>query len=478
MKYIKYFVKSIIALVIVLVLFIVIVLAIDSSNTDYLKIKNNPSTIQTSYVIENVNIVPMTKDTILQHKSVWVEEGIIKKIAEANSLQVENVDVINGNNGFLSPGLIDMHIHLWDRYELGLYLANGVTAVRNLWGYPMHLRIKRELDDNTILGPMFFTSSPKLTSADDLGDDKVQIQTPEEAKELVVEYKKRGFNFIKIYAGLSEELFKAITEQAKASDIKIVSHPSREIPYLNQFDSQIVSLEHMEEIVQESLNFNLDSSKVKPIIQKFVDTKTSFCPTLTGYYKIYEMLEDDSVLNSELAQYINPLIQKTDSKVQFERWQSEKKSNPKITGIIHKQHQFHLYVLKQMKKNDINIVSGTDAGIGITSPGFSLHQELDIYKEAGLNNYEVLKTATVNPSKMQKEFKNMGTVEEGKIANLILSQTNPMDNLKTLENPEWVMVKGHKIDDNTLSSFKNKAKNRSGFLATAMRYVEYLWVEK
>lgn len=478
MKYIKYFIKSIIALILLLAIFIVIILGIDSNNTDYLKVKNNPKTVNTSYVISNVNVVPMTKDTIWQHKSIWVEGGVIKKIADANSLQIKNVDVIDGNNEFLSPGLIDMHIHLWDRYELGLYISNGVTAVRNLWGYPMHLRIKKDLDSDKILGPMFFTSSPKLTSVDDLGDDKVQVQTPKEAKKLVIEYKKRGFNFIKTYAGLSEELYNAITEQAKDSNIKIVSHPSREIPYLNQFNPQIVSLEHMEEIVQEALKFDLDTSKVRPVIQMFVDTKTSFCPTLTGYYKIYEMLEDDGILNSELVQYINPLIKKTDSKVQFERWRSEKKHNPKITNGIYKQHQFHLYVLKKMQKNGVNIISGTDAGIGVTAPGFSLHQELDLYKEAGLSNYEALRTATTNPSKVHKEFADMGTVEEGKIANLLLSKTNPLENLETLKNPEWVMVKGHKIDNNTLSSFKNKAKNRSNFLATAIHYAEYLWVEK
>lgn len=478
MKYIRYLIKSILALLLALALFTGIVLLVDSRNTDYLKVSNNPASIQTSYVINNVNIVPMTRDTILQHRSVWIEDGIIKKIAEANSLHINKVDRIEGNNGYLSPGLTDMHIHLWDRYELGLYLANGVTAVRNLWGYPMHLRIKKELDDNTLLGPLFFTSGPKLTSAADPGDDKVQVQTPEEARELVIEYKKRGFNFIKTYAGLSEELFKAITDQAKASNIQIVSHPSREIPYLEQFDPQIVSLEHMEEIVQEGLNYRPDSSKVKPIIQKFADTKTSFCPTLTGYYKIYEMLEDVNVLDSELAQYMNPLIRKTDSKVQFERWQSEKERNPAITGSIYKQHQFHLYVLEQMQKNGVNIISGTDAGIGITAPGFSLHQELSLYKEAGLSNYEALKTATVNPAKTHGEFANTGTIEEGKIANLILSKTNPLENLETLKAPEWVMVKGHKIDANTLSTFKERAKNRNGFLATAIRYAEYLWFEK
>ncbi len=479
MKYIRIFLKSLTLLVLILAGYILIILAIDYYKTDYLKLNNYPDSIKNSYVINNVNIVPMTKDTILEHKSIFIKEGLIKKIAEADSLYIDGYDIINGNNMFLSPGLIDMHIHLWDRYELGLYLANGITAVRNLWGYPMHLRIKKDIENKNILGPMFFTSSPKLTSSDDPGDDKVQIKTADEAKKLVIEYKKRGFNFIKIYAGLNKELFKAITEQAKVSNIKIVSHPNRNMPYLKQFNSQVVSMEHMEEIVQEGLNFNLDTTKVKPIIQKFVATKTSFSPTLIGYYKIYEMLEQNgNGLNPDFLKYINPLIQITDSKVQYNRWKSEKTLNPSITEAIYKQHQFHLYLLKQMQKNGVNIICGTDAGIGITAPGYSLHEELNLYKEAGLSNYETLKTATINPSKTQKEFKNMGTVEEGKIANLLLTKTNPLKDIETLKFPECVMVKGHRINQNTLSLFINKAINRNGLVTTAIRYAEYLFVEK
>lgn len=479
MKHIKRFLRFLGLLILTLAVFIAGVLLIDSHNTGYLQVANQPDSVPTSYIIDQVNIVPMTSDTILPNKSVWVSEGRIKAIAKAGTLHPKGIAVINGHHGYLSPGLIDMHIHLWDRYELGLYLANGVTAVRNLWGYPMHLRIKSDLNNDKILGPVFITSSPKLTSPDDIGDDKVQIATPKEAKQHIIAYKKRGFDIIKTYAGLHPDLFEAIVEQAKESDIKIVSHPSRKMPYLNQFNPQIVSLEHMEEIVQEGLHYKLDSIEIQPIINKFVATKTSFCPTLTGYYKIYEMLtHDDSILKSDKAQYINPLIQQTDSKVQYARWDNEKSHNPTITYDIYKQHQFHLYVLKQMQNNGVNIISGTDAGIGITAPGVSLHEELQFYKVAGFTNYEALKTATCNPSKTQKEFKDMGTVEIGKMANLILTKTNPLDTLDALKTPAWVMVKGHKINPSTLTAFKANAKNRHDFLATALRYAEYLWVEK
>lgn len=477
MKYLKRVIKIISSLLLTLAIVGIIFLAIDVHNTAYLKIKNNPGLNETSYLITNINIVPMSKDTILTHKTVWVKNGIIENIAD--SIAMEGIEIIDGGNKFLSPGLIDMHTHIWDKQELGLYLANGVTTIRNLWGYPMHLRIKKALNDENIIGPLFFTSGPKLTGENDFGDDKVQISTPEEAKRLVISYKKRGFDFIKTYAGLPENITKAILEQSIVSNISIVAHPSREIPYLNQFQSQIASIEHVEEIVQQALEYQLDSLKLAPIIQKFLSTQKSFCPTLTGYYKIFEMLElGENVLISDPVHYINPLIQKVDSKAQYDRWANEKENNGPIKAQINKQHQFHLYIIKRMNEAGVNIICGTDAGIGITAPGYSIHQELALYKKAGLSNYETLKTATINPSKTHKELEQIGSIEKGKLANFILTSRNPLEDLSALKNPEWVMIKGRKINKKILNDFTENARDRSNLIVTAFRYAEYMLVEK
>lgn len=117
------------------------------------------------------------------------------------------------------------------------------------------------------------------------------------------------------------------------------------------------------------------------------------------------MLEEgETILKSDPVHYVNPLIQQVDSKAQFNRWANENENNSSISQLIFKQHQFYLYIIKKMNEEGVNIICGTDAGIGITVPGFVIHQELALYKEAGLSNYEVLKTATMNPSKTHKEL--------------------------------------------------------------------------
>ena len=135
-------------------------------------------------------------------------------------------------------------------------------------------------------------------------------------------------------------------------------------------------------------------------------------------------------------------------------------------------------IVKKLHEAGVTIICGTDGGIGVTLPGFSIHQELNFYKEAGLSNYEVLKTATVNASQTHSMMNQLGTIEEGKIANLLLVDENPLVELSTLRNPTYVFVKGRKLNRETLDSFNEKAKNRKNLIATALRYLENLIIEK
>jgi len=477
MKIVKRILKFIIIVIGILLISIVIIVLIDKQSTNYLKVKNNKSAANNSFLITNVNIIPMSQDTILVDKMVYIKDGIIQKIAD--KIEINGVEILDAKNKYLTPGLIDMHVHVWDRYELGLYLSNGVTAVRNLWGMPMHLRIKEAVNNDEIISPIFFTTGPKLTGPEFIGDDNLQLTNPNEAKEKVILYKERGYDFIKTFYGLTEDIFDAVIEQAIISDIDIVAHPSQKVPYSYHFNPQIKSIEHAEDIIQQPLNYKLDTLKLKEVINDFSKSKhSSFSPTLTVYNNIYQMLIDDEILASEQLQFMNPLIKKVDSKAQFERWYNTKLRDSSTVKIIKNQHDFHLKIIKKLHEVGTTFICGTDAGIGITIPGFSIHQELAFYKEAGLSNYEVLKTATVNASKTHSIMNNMGTIEVGKTANLILIDNNPLLDLSTLKNPTTVFIKGRKLNKDSLDYFEEKARNRKNLIASTVRYVENLIFEK
>ncbi len=471
MVLVKKTLKYILIFITILILIIVVALIVDWQKTSYLKLSNNYNTEITSYLIQNVNVIPMTQDTVLVNQTVYIKEGKISAIADR--FEVENVAIIDGKNKFIMPGLVDMHVHVWDKQELGLYLANGITTVRNVWGMPMHLRIKNEISADKILSPMFFTTGPKLTGPDYIGSDNLQVFSKEEAIEKVKNYKAEGYDFIKTYNGLPKDIFDAIIEQAKASEMDIISHPSHKVPYSYHFNSQIITIEHAEDIIQQPLNYHLDTLELNQLVDEFsLSTNTSFSPTLIVYYNIYNMIINDDILNSKEMEYMNPLIKLFDSKGQFSRWENAKKNNSAIEKKILDQHNFHLLAIKKMHDAGVNIVSGTDAGIGVTVPGLSIHQELQLYSNAGLSNYEVLKTATINPSKTHALMSDIGSIEKHKIANLILLKNNPLEDLQALENPEIVFIKGRAIDKKVLNEFKSKAGKRYNLIVTILRYLE------
>ena len=465
------------ALLMVLILAVVVIFLIDHSQTAYLDVDSNPDFAPNTYLIKHANVVPMTADTVLRNQTVLIRDGVIARIGD--KLTDTQAAVIDARGGYLSPGLIDMHVHVWDKYELGLYLANGVTTVRNLWGQPMHLRMKEAINKGEVVGPLFFTSGPKLTGPEYSGDDNLQLFTPEEASSKVAEYKERGYDFIKTYNGLTWELYDAILTKGKELDFDIVAHSSDKVPYSYHFRPEIITIEHAEDIVQQPLEYQLDTAKLAQVVDLYAaHSNTALCPTLVVYHNIYRLLTEDTILNSGELDYMNPLIRQVDSQAQCDRWANTKASDSTIVGSIKAQHNFHLYAIQKLHERQVPIVAGTDAGIGVTPAGYSLQEELDFYTQAGMTHYEALQTATINPSRTHDFLNSQGSIEVGKIANLVLTEGNPLENLDVLRNPEMVMVRGRRINREALDAFEEKARNRSNLLVSALRYAENLIIEK
>jgi imidazolonepropionase-like amidohydrolase len=157
---------------------------------------------------------------------------------------------------------------------------------------------------------------------------------------------------------------------------------------------------------------------------------------------------------------------------------NKKESDSSITKKINDQHCFHIDIVKKLHKSGVNIICGTDAGVLNTAAGFSIHQELQFYKEAGMSNYEALQTATINPTKTHRHFDKFGTIEIDKYANLILTDENPLEDISVLKNPKLVFIKGRAIDQPLMQSFKRKAYDRQNFSATLVRFVKYILWDK
>lgn len=449
----------------------------EQRSLSYLKIAKHIGFQQRDYLIKNVQIVPMTANTVLADQMVHIRDGLIVEIG--SQIELSGIPVIDGGNGYLMPGLTDMHVHVWDVQELGLYLANGVTTVRNLWGRPMHLRMKESILKGEILAPDFYTSGPKLTGPDYPGDDNLQLVSVAEARKKVASYKARGYDFIKTYYGLTEELFDAIIAECRIQKMDIAAHPTAAIPYTAHLRPDIISVEHTEDIVQQALNYQLDSTGLEAVVAAYASfPSAAHCPTLVVYYNIYRLLTEEGILDSSEVDFMNPLIRMFDSEAQHQRWSAAAKSDSLLADKILAQHRFHLLAIRKMHEAGVNLIAGTDAGIGITPAGVSMHQELAFYREAGMSPFEALKTATVNPAKTHAFLANTGTVEVGRKANLVLVRENPLEQPQTLQEPYGVWVGGRYIPREKLEEFKTRARDRKNLLPSVLRYGEYLLRER
>ena len=153
-----------------------------------------------AYLITDVSVIPMNQDTVLAHQNVIINHGRIVTIT-AISEPIDSASppmLIDGTGKFLIPGLSDMHVHINDDTNLLLFVANGVTTVRNMAGYPFHLQLRKRIKQQTILGPTLYTASPILEGKNKIWPFSIALKTKQDAANAVRRYKHEDYDFIKI----------------------------------------------------------------------------------------------------------------------------------------------------------------------------------------------------------------------------------------------------------------------------------------
>ena len=196
--------------------------AIDKILTD-ISIAHKPK----KYLFKNVNVLTMTDSVVLKNQSVLIDEGIIRKIGK----DIDQPDAIHidGTGKYLMPGLTDMHVHLMNRHQLKntwilLQLLNGVTTIRDMLGEPDKLVLRDYINNNQILAPNLYQAGPIISGMKDPYGLFVAASTAEEGRTLVIQHKKAGYDFIKVYDGLKKDVFAAITDEARKQNILVVGH--------------------------------------------------------------------------------------------------------------------------------------------------------------------------------------------------------------------------------------------------------------
>lgn len=426
--------------------------------------------------ITNVNVLSEDGEHFISNQTVVLEDGLIKSI-DSSEIDLSEYRMIDGTGKYLIPGLVDAHVHLFQSpNDLLLYVANGVTQVRELIGEPTHLKWKAEIENGRV-GPKMFVATPRLGSFETMEglfmettQGFINVKNSEEARKTIKVLHQKGYDGVKIYSQLNKESYLAIAETAKSLGMPIFGHIPWSVTYEDIFENGQSGIAHFEEVMnalnrefgenefgnfygREEEFFKYINDRSDELADNLIKHDITITSTLwlTESF-VRQKFELEQVLSEVALEYQNPGISEWSKYIpgglgwlpDVNRYKMNEGMTPERM-ISHRKYwtaygQACALLAKNLSERGVKIMAGTDANLPPTVPGFSLHDELQSLNEAGLSPVEVLKSATSTPANWLES--NAGKIATGYDANLVLLNKNPLEDISNTKAIQTVIVEG------------------------------------
>lgn len=408
------------------------------------------ATAQSNYTaVTNITVIPMNVSGSVPHQTVLVRDGRIVIVGPAASIQVPNgVLRIDGTGKYLIPGLADMHVHIWTPDELPLYIANGVTTVRNMNGRPAHLDWRRRLLIGQLQGPRLYTAGPTTYSA----------ESAAEGERLVREQKKLGYDGIKVYDGVSDAAYKAIMATAKELHVPVWGHVNEAIGLRGIVAAGQRSIEHAENIF--SVEYKEDPKTPTDAFEKTANELFApdvwVCPTLIAFGTVtHELADLRSVLRQPGMQYLPSWAQ--DEWSPARNYYKNNFSRNQATAFEQRWFR-HKELVEVMHERGVRMLAGTDAAVPVALPGFSLPDELELLAEVGLSPYEALRSSTYEAALFLDATGEWGSIQVGRSADLLILNADPLSDIRNVRHMSGVMIHGQWFSAERLREILHRLK--------------------
>lgn len=433
----------------------------------------------TGTAITNVTVIDAING-VRENQTVVFDGDEIKFVQSADA-EVAAAETIDGTGQYLIPGLWDFHVHLSydDRFTASMpaqFLSYGITSVRDTGGLMRKmLPIIETMRAADAIAPRVFFAGPLLDGqfvvydGDDRPEIGVQNATPEQARETVRGLKEQGVDFIKIYEMVSPDVFEAMVETANELDLPIDSHVPLSLRASTAGPS-VDSIEHLR-------NIEMDCASDSPTLHEERLERLRNTDGLSGFelrsslhnlqrlpaIANYDQARCDEVIAALEATTQVPTLQLYSTGVippysrddwddaldrlpaaAAESWKTytqDRRANPPEASDT-TFAEWGLFLTGRAHAAGVPIGAGTDTPIGLSPPGYSLHTELDFLVRAGLSPIDALAAATVRPAEYFSLQDTMGTIDEGKVADLVLLDANPLDDIGNAKRISRVVSKG------------------------------------
>ncbi|HEY0459564.1 MAG TPA: amidohydrolase family protein [Pyrinomonadaceae bacterium] len=445
-----------------------------------------------SVVFKHVTVIDVKNARTKSDMTVIVAGNRITAIGKTGKVRVgRDAEIIDARGKFLIPGLWDMHVHALtdNRYEwvFPMLIAQGVTGIREL-GNNLPIEqislIRREILEGKLLGPRFGAATARiLDGAGTTLNVATAVETSEKARAIVRDYKRQGVDFIKPYNLLSREVYLAIADESKRLKIPVEGHvpfsmSAREVSDLGQITIEhnadiFMSCSRDEEKLREELKElvktlpvgarqqietkaarTFDERRANALFKSFVDNDTWMCPTIIV----------NSVPDSESPFEMDARLKYIPARMQ-ERWRGELKQRRQIVPSADDRkmrQRKRLEIVGLMQRAGVRLIAGSDTPNLYVYPGFSLHDELELLVQAGLTPAEALQTATINAARFFGKETTLGTIEKGKLADLVLLDANPLEDIKNTTRIAAVVANGKYFSKSELEKLLAQAEKAAG----------------
>jgi imidazolonepropionase-like amidohydrolase len=426
------------------------------------------------YKITHVNLIDVEKGTTIPGQTVTIAGERIDRIGLPAGPDVpERTQMIDGQGLYLMPGLVDAHVHYLDAPVFGrLMLANGVTLVRDM-GMPndLILSLRDALNRGDMLGPEMVAAgaildgNPPLIPLISLG-----IETPEQGRLAVRQQVEAGVDFIKVYSRLDREGFLAILDEARQCGRKVVGHIPDTIYIEEAAAAGLASSEHFfgfEKMIARLLGkpVNLqyagmgaeahyfqrldqvDPQALQQFYQRIHLSGMTVCPTVITF-KVgthYKAIQSGDFPHRE---FISPMVMGI--------WASMWAQQDDLEDYI---WQNWAQMVKGLHQAGVPLMVGTDLMVPGIFPGYSVHEEMAVWQEAGIPPVDVLRSATLVPAQFMGLGDRLGSVREGKIASLVLVRANPLEDIRNAQQIESVFLRGQYFSREDLARLLQEAAN-------------------
>jgi hypothetical protein len=446
----------------------------------------------TPLLIADVTVLDVRAGKALPGRHVLVEAGRIKDVSAARPRSLPaGCRVIDGRGKFLLPGLWDMHGHCGDSPFRPLLLAAGVTGMRHMFAINPLAGDPRRWNSRPgpggMVGPRVVATRRVLDGPGSVLPFPVslyvcKVHDEASARKAVRSLKKGREDFIKVYSLLSRQAFAAAADEARKQEMDLVGHVPLTVTTLEAVEAGMRSIEHLGGItlgcsrrqrellaeLAQARRFRLDTDdattgwrfRMKAIdnhdprqaaflFRRLVQKRTWVVPTLTTRTAYARLVRPEAARDPRWAHLPRlvraawtPKVDRGGLAFPLLGLEASAADLKRDAALI--RHEMGL--VRAMQRAGVGLLAGTDAPYPGCLPGFAVHDELALLVEAGLSPAEALRTATLNPARFFGWQAELGTVEKGKRADLVLLDGNPLDDINHVRKVRAVLVAGHLLD--------------------------------